>query len=761
MSQALHVTTFCFRALLRRTTCDMNKELTGRSSVGARILMTLPTALVKVTLVEVDGLDLGALVLARAPFLVAHVGSRGLGRYSLVPTPATQLVALHTTSQPWECEFGVSSDAAIPVGLFLWDDLGDLAPLALGAVDTSIPAGYGTQDYVLPSSSATPRARFRVQVTPVPASSRVVSVARGTRAQPTPNVVAVNPTAVIDITQVLGLYKPGAPRPAGLTRSARQAEYEEGYTSEDNRGRIYLERNLSGRWTHDTQLIQVTADVRLSGATLPSDAKVKWTLLDPDDPSNEAVLEAAVPGGPATDSRPPNVHEEWGPELDENDYAAAPFAAGSPRSLQASRVGDNSGPARTPRFQQVPGYALTPGAVSPPEAETAIVAGISKVKVHCSGHAGDNLIVRAELTTTTPMTKIPATAGIMTLWQLINVEYRKMQDADPLPVADVPQHFVPSFVQMEFTSPLSVPNLPDFGGGDPAFRQPLQRFIENHFQHRNQGGWFFLLAARLPYQSTGGTAGLSSASTPGLTGTVGALLAPTPSLSGGDAPIVDFIDAAGDRRGTGSVTLQLSGGRMLNFNTQTIQYDAVADSSRIWLSPHDIHDRFDAGDGSLANAHRYEVNHYLSGRLDSANVWTAGGYGVTGAVTFNALVRGHYPAGTSPNVRRGGVDFFAGRTVVFTQVYHGSAAPNDAMCRAIVHELTHAFGMPHKCGWWDYQTPRQTTCCMNYAIHGMVDRATANLVATTPRPGGMNHCGKHIREIRRTVLSRNRGLGWA
>jgi hypothetical protein len=77
----------------------------------------------------------------------------------------------------------------------------------------------------------------------------------------------------------------------------------------------------------------------------------------------------------------------------------------------------------------------------------------------------------------------------------------------------------------------------------------------------------------------------------------------------------------------------------------------------------------------------------------------------------------------------------------------------------IVHELTHAFGMPHKCGYFDFRTPRRTTCCMNYQPNWMVDDAR-NLIPGTDRKVNIDLCGRHIKEVRRVRLQDNPGLNW-
>jgi hypothetical protein len=60
----------------------------------------------------------------------------------------------------------------------------------------------------------------------------------------------------IALRRVLGFYQPVTPSPAS---SQRHAMAVPGYTSDDHRGRIFLNADLTGAFKKDTQLIQLTA----------------------------------------------------------------------------------------------------------------------------------------------------------------------------------------------------------------------------------------------------------------------------------------------------------------------------------------------------------------------------------------------------------------------------------------------------------------------------------------------------------------------
>src|SRR5258705_12547702 len=77
----------------------------------------------------------------------------------------------------------------------------------------------------------------------------------------------------------------------------------------------------------------------------------------------------------------------------------------------------------------------------------------------------------------------------------------------------------------------------------------------------------------------------------------------------------------------------------------------------------------------------------------------------------------------------------------------------------IAHELTHAFGMPHKCGRYDVSTPRIAVCNMNYP-------GTRMLVGDALVEGhdydrhDAQHCVRHVRALRAVRLESNLALGW-
>ncbi len=81
------------------------------------------------------------------------------------------------------------------------------------------------------------------------------------------------------------------------------------------------------------------------------------------------------------------------------------------------------------------------------------------------------------------------------------------------------------------------------------------------------------------------------------------------------------------------------------------------------------------------------------------------------------------------------------------------------MLQDMVHELTHVFGLHHKCGNWDYTDAN--ACVMNYEqdyLFGVTP--PYNLVYGTNFNVGLKLCLPHIMAIRRTKLENHPTLGW-
>ena len=159
--------------------------------------------------------------------------------------------------------------------------------------------------------------------------------------------------------------------------------------------------------------IKVTA---FGGPTIPGGAKIDWTIVDVDDPTND-------------DS---HFHRDWGPYVDANDYDAhgKPIGAHPRDNVQAFKAGNSeedllfgraASGSPTARWAQVPG-GPAPSASSGTRASTKLTSSgpktaVSSVRIHCPNVLGTDFVLIAELIGT-PAT-IPvhnARTGTMTMW---------------------------------------------------------------------------------------------------------------------------------------------------------------------------------------------------------------------------------------------------------------------------------------------------------------------------------------------------------
>lgn len=205
-----------------------------------------------------------------------------------------------------------------------------------------------------------------------------------------------------------------------------------------------------------------------------------------------------------------------------------------------------------------------------------------------------------------------------------------------------------------------------------------------------------------------------------------------------------------------------------------------ASSTRLKLLGHDLTSNFTGHDsnGSVSHATQSSLEFFPVGIINATGNPVVGqsyNVPVSGANQARVVVLASSPGETS-GISPGPPDFFAGKTIVFSHhpafADHGSvASPTvppteksafaDKVPQTVTHEFAHAFGMPHKCGFWDFRTPRVESCCMNYFSHWLlVPGSTQQLDPFTEDKMGMGLCGRHLMEIRRVHLKRNRGLNW-
>ncbi|MEM7152424.1 MAG: hypothetical protein AAF799_06245 [Myxococcota bacterium] len=681
-------------------------------------------SLVTINITKLVGIPAALLAGTQQVYALGQVGTRALGRSSLITAAGD--FDLTGQSEPWTVDVEAEATEAIPVVIQLWDDRGDDAPVPLTRIETTVdpPWLQGTR-----TEGTNTQVEFQVitrRVPPARAGARVPANRAGQRAQAT---LRARPAVVLEFSEIRGLYQPGFV-PPGVTNPKR-SEPCPGYRSEDHLGRAFLNMDLAGNYQRDVQCIEVTVDVVPRRGALPPDTKIRWTLLDPDDQFDND----------------PEVHRQWAPYIDGNDYPGAAPGGANPN--------DNEGtPDQNPRWEEAGGHTLT--VISDTEAETEITNDQSKVVIHCPNVAGDNLVVRATIEPAAGVEVFDAQTGIITMFHRIDVEYRKMASALDIPVADIPPYFEQARAELNFHQEADLADQDPLATSDNGLSTQAGAYLNANFTHANDAGWFLLLAAMMPYPLPPGGGGNQ--------------------LYAGNVTLqrvnnYEYFDIPG--------THPTADYMRLRFGTTTVGFgvrsavpfdDSGTPKTRIRIQPHDIQPDFTAGDGSLAHAYATRLYFYPRGRYDGTN-FTAPGYGMPNTVHATITEPGDfYTSGISPTENTAAGRFFAGRTIVFT--HHGAyrnrttGLPHGSYTAKVVqtlaHEFVHAFGMPHKCGYFDYRTPRQQTCHLNYSNVWMLN------AARQPTPGtsgqiGPNMCGRHLKEVRRVHLEDNgglRALGW-
>jgi hypothetical protein len=731
-----------------------------------------PEALVTIEIKEIRDVP-GSVIGRPHVYALVFIGQRRLGRSRKITASGT--FDLSAEPEPWRLEIPVRAGQSIPLRVELWDDRGHEAPVKLASASGAVKAPWPSGEVEIGSG---PKLFVKVETLRGQFTTDVARARRSPSLNDPSATIRLRRAVTLEITEILGLYKPGHDPGPIAGRPRRLAEYSAGYISEDHKGRIYINSDLDGNWAFNKQLIQLTAKVTPHGAKLPSGTKVKWTLIDPDDPTNDD----------------PDFHQQWGRYVDPDDYDSAGTHTGA-RGKDNVRAYDEAGTGslgkifdKLPPWEGVPGFALS--GPTNTEAKTTIDAGSreSKVKLHCPDVGGTNLLVRAELDPPLPTVPvIPAQTGIMTMWKRIDVEVVRMDGAFSLDalVKGIPAFYEPACVQMDFhperVLAATAQESPDnMAPNDDLESERSEAWVRRVFTNRRKPGWFFLGSAKRASPPPPGSGGspLFDSNDVGSTYSVG-------RESSWEYVDINTALPSGSRAAAVQFTWNLTQGsttKELEVFFSVWRQGVSGSSTRLHLIGHDITSRFTGhdSDGSIVHAHKTEVQFYMQGAHEEASrSWSGVGYDMPASARCVVLPgEPGETSGISPSVKAGGKEFFAGRTIVFSHhpgsADHSTSPPTERprfrarVPRVITHEFAHAFGMPHKCGQWDHRTPREKSCCMNYfshlllvpGRHDRLDPFTHDGKELTIDKMGPRLCGRHTMEIRRVHLERNKGLKW-
>lgn len=646
-------------------------------------------------------------------YFIASINGSSLGRSKIFDMKAGDTADLKPLG--WSREVRVlGSPSPIKIELGAWDHDKLSKDDDLGAIAATVSSPWKEKKQTVTSSGGNLDLTFSVGVTKIELKGAATAVVSRQHDGSTYVSTLARPNvAVTTFTEILGLNKPGADnRPVKDPGTTRGSDYEKGYLSADDKGRIFVNRKPDGTWEKGKQYIELTAVVEPAWVKLPAGAKMVWSFEDPDDPTNE----------------PPNVHPDAGKILDPNDYGGA-----AKTGANANDNDPNGKGKAKPKFEEIdPKYALS-------GAETLIdvPARTTKVRFHVSDIAGDNFKVKAEVKADPTIDlSLAAETGVMTVWSRIDLEYVKMKTAAELPVDQISAHYDIACVQVDVTEKREVDgkfDLPFMGKTRDLAEAKCEEYATKAVQFKKAGtpGWFFIVAAHrmLPPKATtilyegsaeaqGGNVRLPKGTT--LPGTPKMVRVFEPAkIAGVKKPKPNDHDT--------HIKFSVSG---------KVKNDLV-------LVAHDFHEVDDPD------------NSFLDARLNDY------GFADGTAIEVQVLNDGdeaRITAGISPGgAEVAGKHYFGGRLIIFTEAT-GASDYLTVLC----HELCHAFDNAHKCGNWDWRLqPQRASCCMCYWFQFVLDDAAPRkAIMWTQNRTTPDLCAKHIRHMRDYHLEDNPGLGW-
>ena len=476
-----------------------------------------------------------------------------------------------------------------------------------------------------------------------------------------PVAVATNAKVALRLTEVRGLYKPGFSDPADVKKKTEKLSgYSKAYKSEDDLGRIFVNQiprvDASVSWDDvkkkNQQYIELSATIDVKEGTLPPDAQVVWTWEDPDDPSD-------------TDMR-----DDAAAFIDPNDFENGKRVAKKGDDNNGDCDFPTEGASKEPAFEQIGPYALTPGEAGSKTCFTLISGGKSEVRFHCTDAGGDNFRIKATVKAA-PGLMVTAgdQTGTMTMWKRIDVEHRRMKDAESIPAKEIAPFFEKQFVQMDVGEEELTTN------NDPYIkpRQEVPQFVEKEFKNKGKPGWFFICVAQELEKPAGrvqrslyeGPAKLITNPPLPLVVPKGRNYFPASYLPQGESVVIDAV-----LKERPFVVTFSEGGKTLAFFAGKMQPDSPKGKTTIALKPIDFQSDFEPADGSQYEAYAKRVFYFPRFRYRwPEKVWEKKGYGFPDAVYVNVVSFGASPtAGISPGVigpPPASDEYFAGRVVIF------------------------------------------------------------------------------------------------
>lgn len=527
------------------------------------------------------------------------------------------------------------------------------------------------------------------------------------------------------IVEILGLYRPGfSDRRHRADRRVIACGYQPGYTSSDDRGRIFVNHRprtgAAENWqqarSKDTQYIEARVELVDPSGVVPGSAKVRWSYSLEEDPTLEGMRDSAA------------------------DYIRP--------SGGCHGVCDHPSPgaADHPVFEALGAY---PGQASGEDIETALVDGQSGVRMHCTNAGGDCYRLRATLVGG-PSPEPTDQSGHMSMWKRIDVEYHRMDGVRELRVERVATAFEIAYVQLDFTAEIPLDHRPAITSGADRV-QPAQFWCDRHFRRRRQPGWFLLIAADLdtslvssdppqkvyppdPDESAIGALGTTNFpgadENPYQVVTIPVVLPREPEVKAirlyeGGEELIFYANGTYPGRDHPNTTTVVFRRQRFHPDPQAGEGDETGSCDFIFARPIDYGPRVDSSGPGLGFP--LEVQ---------CSVWTGHAIGASG-------ITPPYPYGDD--------DYFAGRSMVFM----GRFENDEQAVRTATHELCHAFGFSHNCGRRDVRRGASEGCAMTILNFWSYRDGTTQLERWSALVRGVGFCERHLLGLRTIHLEDN------
>lgn len=712
------------------------------------------------------------------------------------------------TPQKWEITLRVDPDEVVPVrvGVYSAD-----CEMTLGENGEPIPAPGEVAAYVdsieppwrsgsREVKTAKGTLKYSIATRPVPTRPATVAGVPAVDKTQTKANVQVWTRVVVTITDIEGLYRANA---------KGGADRRPGYTGLDYCGRIYLNRprNDPMAWKRDHQSILVSTKVDVvEGLKLGADATVEWSIEVPNDISNDAQL----------------VSRASGALIDPGDYDDDCNSIGAHDEGNVGTVDHGQ------HFEGVPGYKLSgvAGEIEPGfpgrTASTAIVAGVSKVIIHCPNVAGDRIRVRASVKAKALEKDPPHTevfddwTGVLHMWNRFDVEYLKAPSAAALDLAAIPRHFVMLRAQLDFTT-TPVANDPDFPPMTPEEEAELAESIllvraRKLSKKVGTPGWLILVSLKTNPDAR------PQATPDEMKWFVSGTAVPESSSDTADVYLAEIDPAAWSGLGPrlsakfewGTDGTRVRGAVVSLAATSVTKGSASVPRTRVTVKMSedyriafgfgpegvdpiglDVHDST-MGEASLwilPTRQRGEAPTGLPNTLGSEAPWRAGGWSAASPLRISLRRKGW---GSLLGVTHWPVSFLYTDNILTAPPEGALDTTAGTTLHTAVHELTHNFAMtPDQCGFWDWK--HQRACVMTYSGQWMLGPGMLPVDHPFPEtwptkapntglaeisahvnnheekllpvpisaPEGEEHCGRHVVACRRVRFSAHKtGLKW-